>query len=92
MITDDTRPSNVTSTINKTLTFAANHGRDSSISSGKNESKYFEAEEYAVYLDRSDALEKRGSSGIDLPSEYAQNLDGGDSPTQTFHAEIESQK
>ena len=55
MITDDTRPSNVTSMINKTLTFAGSHGRDNSISSGKNESKYFEEEEYAVYLDRSDA-------------------------------------
>ena len=55
MITDETRPSNVTSSINKTLTFAASHGRDNSISSGKNESKYFEEEEYAVYLDRSDA-------------------------------------
>ena len=94
MLTEDTR-SSVANTINKTMTFAASHGRESSYSSGKNESKNYGEEEFTAYKEhgsRSNAIEKRGSSGIDLPSDYGKNLKGGDSPTQTFFAEVESQK
>ena len=74
--------------MNKALTFGGsnvNHNREISRSSGKNESQNYEDDEYTGYREqnssRSGAIEKRGSSGIDLPSNYAKNFNGGDSPT-----------
>ena len=73
--------------MNKALTFGTNaiHNREISRSSGKNESQNYDDDEYSGFKEqnssRSGAIEKRGSSGIDLPSNYAKNFNGGDSPT-----------